>query len=255
MFGEAHVQPEPARPLQGRVAVVTGASSGIGLAIARLFMDNGARVHGIARRVKPMTDGVGSAGESRSFTAHGVDVTDPSGVERVVQQIGEQGALDILICAAGTNIPNRRLDQLTTESWNDVVSVNLNGVFSFVRAALPHLRNSQGCIVLVSSVSASWPDASGAAYQASKSGVLALARATALEEHRNGVRCSAILPGLVDTPILEKRPSPPDPLVREQSLRPEDVAAACLFLVTLPPRAYVPELTILPTQLQALGDT
>jgi NADP-dependent 3-hydroxy acid dehydrogenase YdfG len=69
------------------------------------------------------------------------------------------------------------------------------------------------------------------------------------------VRFSAVLPGIVDTPILDNRPEPPPKEVRDRSLKPEDVAAACFFLATLPPRAYVPELTILPTELQALGKT
>jgi NADP-dependent 3-hydroxy acid dehydrogenase YdfG len=82
-----------------------------------------------------------------------------------------------------------------------------------------------------------------------------LAHAAGFEEHQNGVRFSAILPGIVDTPILDNRPDPPPREVRDASLKPEDVAQACLFLATLPPRAYVPELTMVPTMLQALGKT
>jgi NADP-dependent 3-hydroxy acid dehydrogenase YdfG len=82
-----------------------------------------------------------------------------------------------------------------------------------------------------------------------------LAHAAGFEEHQNGVRFSAVLPGIVDTPILDNRPEPPSREVRERSLKPEDVATACFFLATLPPRAYVPELTILPTEIQALGKT
>ena len=241
-------------PLEGRVALVTGASSGIGLATVRLLAGAGASVHGVARRLDVM-EGAAEAGAPGGFEPHALDITDVPAIERLVREIGERGPLDILVCAAGTNIPERRIGQLTAESWERLLAVNLSGVFHFVRAALPYLRRSRGCIIIVGSVSGSWPDASGAAYQASKAGVLALARATALEEHSNGVRCSAILPGVVDTPLLEKRPSPPDAETRARMLRPEDVASACLFLATLPPRAYVPELTLLPTALQALGET
>jgi NAD(P)-dependent dehydrogenase (short-subunit alcohol dehydrogenase family) len=107
--------------------------------------------------------------------------------------------------------------------------------------------------VFVSSVSALWPDASGPAYQASKAGLTALARAAALEEHRNEVRVSVISPGLVDTPLLDRRPQPPDPAQRAAALHP-DVARVCIFLLPLPAHAYIPELTILPA-IQALGDT
>jgi len=117
------------------------------------------------------------------------------------------------------------------------------------------LRAVRGDIVLIGSVSGSWPDPSGAAYQASKAGLLAFARAAGFEEHGRGVRFTTVLPGIVDTPILDRRPEPPGPEIRAHMLQPEDVAAACLFAVTLPPRAHVPELTILPTALQAVGKT
>jgi NAD(P)-dependent dehydrogenase (short-subunit alcohol dehydrogenase family) len=128
-------------------------------------------------------------------------------------------------------------------------------VFYCVRAALQALRASRGLAVFISSVSGSWPDASGPAYQAAKAGARQLARACALEEHRNGVRFSAVLPGIVDTPILDNRPEPPPKEVRDLALKPEDIAGVCLTLAMLPERAYVPEVTILPTALQALGKT
>ena len=82
-----------------------------------------------------------------------------------------------------------------------------------------------------------------------------LAHAAGFEEHVNGVRFTSILPGIVDTPILDNRPEPPPKEVRDAALKSEDVAQACLFLATLPPRAYVPELTMVPTAIQALGKT
>lgn len=123
-----------------------------------------------------------------------------------------------------------------------------------MHALLPALRDTRGDVVLIGSVSGSWTDRSGPAYQASKAGLLALARGGAFDE-REGVRFTTIAPGVVDTPILESRPEPPDAETRARMLMPEDVAAACLFAVSLPPRAYVPELTILPTALQAIGRT
>ncbi|HEY0129725.1 MAG TPA: SDR family NAD(P)-dependent oxidoreductase, partial [Rubrobacteraceae bacterium] len=130
---------------------------------------------------------------------------------------------------------------------------NLSGAFYCVKAALPYLREARGLIILISSVSGSWPDMSGPAYQASKAGMIGLARAAGFEEHQNWVRFTSIMPGIVDTPILDNRPEPPSREIRDLSLKPEDVAATCLFLATLPERAYVPEITILPTAIQALG--
>jgi NAD(P)-dependent dehydrogenase (short-subunit alcohol dehydrogenase family) len=225
--------------LDGRVALVAGASSGIGLATAHALADAGAAVHTVARREVP------------GLASHRLDITDRAAVAALAQQLPE---LHILVVAAGTNIPDRTLDRLTPEGWDELVAVNLTGAFNLLHAFRGALRAVHGHVVVVGSVSGSWPDVSGAAYQAAKAGVLALTRAAAFEE-RHGVRHTAILPGVVDTPILERRPSPPDAETRAQMLQAEDVAAACLFAVSLPERAYVAELTILPTHLQALGRT
>ena len=237
--------------LSGTSAVVIGASSGIGLATANLFADSGGTVHAAARRRGAIEEGAGG----RAVTAYELDISDEAAVRRTIEGIGESDGIDVLVVAAGMNFPERRLEQLTGESWDAMISVNLSGAFYAVRAALPYLRASQGLAVLVSSVSGSWPDASGPAYQASKAGMTELAHAAGFEEHQNGVRFTAILPGIVDTPILDNRPEPPPREVREASLQAGDVAQACLFLATLPPRAYVPELTMVPTMIQALGKT
>ena len=103
-------------------------------------------------------------------------------------------------------------------------------------------------------MSGRWPDRSGPGYQAAKAGATALTHDAAFEVDGE-VRFTAILPGVIDTPILENRPEPPSDEMRAQMLKAEDVAACVLFAVSLPPRAYVPELIVLPTQLQAIGKT
>jgi NAD(P)-dependent dehydrogenase (short-subunit alcohol dehydrogenase family) len=237
--------------LSGKTALVIGASSGIGLATANLFADAGVIVHAAARRREAIEQGVGG----RYVTAYTLDISDKGAVWRTVEEVGESGGIDVLVVAAGMNFPERRLEQLTAEGWDAMISVNLSGAFYAIRAALPYLRASQGLVVLISSVSGRWPDASGPAYQASKAGMVELAHAAGFEEHVNGVRFTSILPGIVDTPILDNRPEPPPKKVRDAALKPEDVAQACLFLATLPPRAYVPELIMVPTAIQALGKT
>ena len=240
--------------LEGRTAIITGASSGIGLATSKLFLDAGARVHAVARREKAMVEGVGEERISgHNFVPHALDVSDRESVKHLVEEIGQRDGVDVLVLAAGINILERRLEQLTLEAWDEVLAVNLSGAFYFIRSALPYLRASRGDTVLISSVSGTWPDMSGPAYQVSKAGMTQLARAAGFEEHEKGVRFSSIIPGVVDTPILDNRPNPPPKEVRDLSLRPEDVAAACFFLVTLPSRVYVPELAIMSTPLQSLG--
>jgi len=237
--------------LAGKTALIIGASSGIGLSTANLFTDSGAKVHAAARRREAIQEGVGD----RAVVAHALDISDEGAVRRVVEEAGELDGLDMLVVAAGMNFPERRLSQLTPGKWDAMISVNLSGAFYAIHAALPYLRVSRGLVILISSVSGRWPDASGPAYQASKAGMTELAHASGFEEHQNGVRFTAVLPGIVDTPILDNRPEPPPKEIRDNALQPEDVAAACLFLATLPPHAYVPELTMVPTAIQALGKT
>jgi NAD(P)-dependent dehydrogenase (short-subunit alcohol dehydrogenase family) len=237
--------------LSGKTALVVGASSGIGLSTANLLADAGAKVHAAARR----REAIEEDSKGRDVVAHALDISDKDAVWRTVEEVGEEDGIDVLLVAAGMNFAERRLEQLTAEGWDAMISVNLSGAFYATRAALPFLRASGGLVILISSVSGSWPDMSGPAYQASKAGMTEFAHAAGFEEHQNGVRFCAVLPGIVDTPILDNRPEPPPREVRDLSLKPEDVAQACLFLATLPPRAYVPELTILPTAIQALGKT
>ena len=236
--------------LDGRTALVTGASSGIGLATALAFADAGAHVHAAARRPELIEE----AAAGRDVVAHRLDVTDRAAVDALAARLAAEGPLHALIAAAGTNLKARRVDQLTPEAFDDLIALNLTGVFNVVTALLGPLRAARGDVVLIGSVSGSWPDRSGATYQASKAAIHAFARGAAFDEEQ-GVRFTTIMPGLVDTAILDQRPEPPTAELRARMLHADDVAAACLFAVSLPPRAHVPELTILPTGLQALGRT
>ena len=219
--------------LDGRIAVVTGGGSGIGAATVARLAAEGVTCHALARR-GPVK----------------VDVTDRAAVRQFFESVER---VDILVCAAGDNVKGRHLEQIDGETWDRLIAVNLSGAFYCIEAALPKLRAARGDVILVGSVSGQWPDGSGPAYQAAKAGLSALARGAGYEEHVNGVRFSVINPGVVDTPILQKRPVPPPAHVAAAMLRPEDVAEAVCFMVSLPRRAHVPELTMLPTRLQALG--
>ena len=235
--------------LAGKTIVVSGASSGIGLAAAQRIHDLGATVTALARRREAMEAGLGS----RGVDIRAVDVGDREAVAAAV----EHESLDALVLAAGTNVKDRKLADLSPESWEALMRANLDGVYHCVRAALPALRAAKGVVVIIGSVSGSWPDISGPAYQATKAAVLAFARGATLEEYdaKTGVRFSVVAPGVVDTPILENRPTPVSAEDRAIALKSEDVAEVCAFLCALPPGVHVPELTVLPTALQALGRT
>jgi len=221
--------------MDGRVALVTGGSSGIGAAIVDAFLDAGARVHVIARRGELVEQNVGQeAIKSGRCVVHAIDVGDREAMLALGAELAEADPIDALVCAAGMNVTERRMGELTPESWEQLVSTNLNGVFYAVRATLDQLREKDGDVVVISSVTASWPDHAGGGYGATKAGVLGLARGLGMDEHMNGVRVTSILPGIVNTPILDKRPIPPSDELRAWCLQPEDVATATLVAVTMP---------------------
>lgn len=234
--------------LTGRTAAVSGASSGIGLAVSRRLQQLGADVTGLARR-RDLIEA-----ELPGARAVELDVTDADAARAAFADVER---LDVLVAAAGTNIPGRALGQIDRDGWDAVLDTGLTGVFQIVDAALAALRAARGLVIVIGSVSGAWPDRSGPAYQAAKAGALGFVRAAALEELERGteVRFSLIAPGMVDTPLLDRRPEPPPQEQRDRMLTPEDVAELCAVLAALPPHVHVPELSVLPTGLQALGRT
>jgi NADP-dependent 3-hydroxy acid dehydrogenase YdfG len=236
----------------GRVIVIAGASSGMGRATARALAGKGA-VLVLAARTGAALDAVAgeitaAGGNATTFVADAVD--HEAAAYLVHEVLDRHGHIDALVNSVGTNIPRRRLDELTTESWRELIDVNLTAAFNLTRAVIPALRaNGGGQLIHISSSAAKRADQSGVGYQASKAGVAALAHATMEEERTNNIRVSVIYPGMTDTPLVLKRPAPTPPEVLAKALQPEDVAAACLFVLGLPPRAWVPELLLYPSAL------
>jgi NAD(P)-dependent dehydrogenase (short-subunit alcohol dehydrogenase family) len=172
-------------------------------------------------------------------------------VEALVREVTARfGGIDILVNNAGLNIKERTFRELTPESWRRLVAANLDGAFYCMKAVVPQMRQRQdGLIVNVNSISGKRSNPlGGLAYNAAKHGLRGLALGLAAEEKASGIRVCSIYPGEVDTPILEHRPTPLSDEHKKGILQPEDVAAAVLFVATLPPRASVPELVLTPSQ-------
>ena len=191
------------------------------------------------------------AGEGRAVAIAPADAADPAQMAALAERTRERlGPIDIMVYVTGTNTPDRALTRLNVETWDMMIGVNLNGAYYISRAVLPAMRERRsGHLIYISSVSGMVPDVSGAAYQASKRGLLGLAHAIRVEEKEHGIRTCVVCPGLVDTEILEKRPVKPPPEMLAKALVPGDVAEVVLSVAKLPPRACVPEILILPTLL------
>jgi NAD(P)-dependent dehydrogenase (short-subunit alcohol dehydrogenase family) len=238
--------------LRGQTAIVVGASSGMGRAIAVALAREGAHVVAAARREERLVELEQQLrAEGCSAEVCVADVAKPDDVRRLVKQACQRtGRIELLVCAMGTNLPARALSVLSHDNWLRLIETNLTGAFACTQAVLPVMRAAgNGLIVYLSSGCVQTPDVSGVAYQASKHGLVGLAHGTRVEEKSNGIRTTVLFPGLCDTEILAQRPMPTPREVLDQALAPEDVAEAVLFLARLPARAVVPELQLLPARL------
>ena len=238
--------------LKDQSVLVVGASSGIGRDTAVLFAREGARVMAAARRLERLTE----LQKQLAGEGHPIEIaTADAGVATQMQDVAKAtlakfGKIDFLVYVTGTNTPNRYLDKLTPEIWNELVTVNLNGAFYATHAVLPSMRDAgHGYLIYISSISGIVPDVSGSAYQASKRGMIGLAHAVRVEEREKGIRTCVVCPGLVETEILEKRPVKPSAEMLAKALQPIDVAEAVLAVAKLPERACVPEMQLMPTKI------
>ena len=237
--------------LQGKVAWITGAGTGIGLAGAQALAAAGAKVVMSGRRADVLAaeaDKICSAGGAAEVEV--LDVSDAAAVQAVAERIlARHGRIDILVNSAGLNNPNRYWKNQTVAGWREVIGINLDGTFYTVHAVLPAMRaQHDGLVINVSSWAGVFhPKLTGAAYNGSKHAVTALTETINMEECMNGIRACAICPAEVATPIMDRRPVPPNALDRSRMLQPEDLGATIRFIAELPAHACINQLIISPT--------
>jgi NADP-dependent 3-hydroxy acid dehydrogenase YdfG len=236
--------------LQDKVAVVTGGGSGVGKAVAALFLKEGAKVVIAGRDAAKLSAVATELKAGDRLRTVPTDVSKADQCKALIEAATKAfGRIDVLVNNAGTNLKERTLRELTVESWDMMIRTNLDGAFYCTHAVLPQMfARKDGVIVNVVSIAGKRANPlGGAAYDAAKFGMSALGLVLGAEEKDSGVRVSNIYPGEIDTPILEHRPRPVTDEQRAAILKPEDVAEAVLYVAALPPRVSVPELVIKPT--------
>ena len=237
--------------LDGKVAIITGAGTGIGKVAAELFAEAGTDLVLAGRRQAPLDEVAALARE------HGVEVeVRPTDLEDgdAAAALGAWslerfGKVDILVNNAGHSSRVRSMRFVGPEEWNSVFKVNVEGVYRLTQSVLANMidRNT-GTVITVSSMAALTPGLlGGAPYSAAKAASLNMIRGMNAELTKFGVRACAIMPGEVDTPILENRPRPPDSDDRSTMMQPEDIAQAIFLCAAMPQRTIVEQVVMIPT--------
>lgn len=225
--------------LQNKVALITGAASGIGLACAQRYAAEGAIV--IGTDIQDREDWSSLVGGNPDNSLHPVDVTDASAQKSIADEVIDRfGRIDVLVTAAGVGAggPVNMLDE---DAWDHVVDINLKGTFLSIKAVIEQMMaQREGSIITIASVEGINGTEGGSAYNASKGGVVLLSKNVAIDYGRMGIRCNAICPGFIETPMLESvmdaMPEFRADIGKQVKLgrfgRPDEIASAALFLAS-----------------------
>lgn len=239
--------------LEGQVCIITGGGSGIGRGAALTMAEEGATVVIIGRTASKLASveaEIAITEVSGTTVSYTLDVSDYNAVEAMVADVLEKfGRIDVLVNNAGHSSHNRRLLNTTPEEVRSVIDSNLIGTFFCTQAVVPAmLKAKSGTIINISSLAAVTPGPfSGFAYGAAKAGVINFTEFLNADLRNTGIRASVVVPGEVATPILDKRPIPPDAEARTLMVDVDETSAAILLIATLPQRSNIPELVIRPT--------
>src|SRR5689334_7460798 len=218
-----------------RAALVTGGSSGIGRAIARMLRDEGFALTLVSRRAEK----VQAAADELDAVAVAADVGNADDCARLVAEHRERfGRLDVLVNSAGIGIAGT-VDQLPSKNFDLQVGVTLRGLYLVTQAAIPLLRESQGLIVNLASIAGTLPTPGLATYGATKAAVISLTKSLNEELDTDGVRAIAICPGFVDTPMAEW-----SGIRGDEMIQPEDCAEVVRMCLRLSPHARIPQVVI-----------
>ncbi len=235
--------------LEGKTAVITGGASGIGLGIAQAIVAAGGSVVLLGRSKGKLEQAKAGLNADDRVHFFSVDVGQREQVNQVFETLSQESTrIDILVNAAGVNIPNRTMAEMNPEQFDEVMQINATGAYNTMHQVLPQMRQRKdGLVINICSISGVRAlSLGGIAYCASKFAMAALSTAVGNEEAQNGIRVTTIHPGEVNTPILEKRPVAVPEERKAMMVQPDDIGAIVVAIAQLPPQTHVPELIIKP---------
>jgi 3-oxoacyl-[acyl-carrier protein] reductase len=229
--------------IKDKVAYITGGSKGIGYGIAKLLLDKGMKVAITSRSLKAAQDAATalSDDESKVFASES-DVSSFSSEQKAVQAVIDHfGKLDVLIANAGVG-HFAPIDTLTEEDWKDTIDTNLTGVFNSVKACIEHLKKTKGYIITIASLAGTNFFENGAAYNASKFGLVGFTQAVMLDLRKYGIKVSTIMPGSVATHFNNHTPNEGD----TWKIQPEDIGQLVADLLEMNPRTLPSKIEVRP---------
>ena len=236
------------RSLEGKVAWITGAGTGIGEAGARALADAGMQVVLSGRRRGPLEATASAIGDAASIEV--LDVSDRTSVQQVAERILQRHKrIDVLVNSAGINVKNRNWHNVTLDDWDRVIRIDLDGAFYCCKAVLPAMiEQGDGLIINISSWAGRFVSVvTGPGYTAAKHAMNAMNESLNMEHGIHGIRACAICPGEVATPILDNRPVPVSDEDKAKMVQSEDCGDIIRFVAELPAHVCINELTVSPT--------
>lgn len=231
--------------LNNKVAYITGGSKGIGYGIAKTLLENGMRVAITSRSLKAAQEAAERlGGDTSKIVALESDVSSMASEAKAVASVLAQfGQLDVLVANAGVG-HFAPIDTLSEEEWKSTIDTNLTGVFNSTRASIPALKKSSGYIITIASLAGTNFFENGAAYNASKFGLVGFSQAIMLDLRKYGIKVTTIMPGSVATHFADHTPSEAD----AWKIQPEDIGQMVLNLLQMHPRTLPSKVEVRPSQ-------
>ncbi len=231
--------------IENKVALITGGNKGIGFGVAEALVKNNMRVAITSRTQKAADDAANQLNKIGKGEAIGIelDVRDAAAHQKAVSEIIKKwDRLDVLIANAGVGHFGS-IETLSQEQWNETIDTNLTGVFNGVKAVIPELKKSQGYIITIASLAGTNFFEGGAAYNASKFGLVGFTQAIMLDLRKHGIKVSTIMPGSVATYFNGHVPSPQD----SWKIQPEDIGQIVVDLLKMNPRTLPSKVEVRPS--------